>query len=83
MFSQLLLAPLAPLRGVAWITERLIDVAEGQLVEEEQQQIRIQLSELEAALERGEVSPDHYQTREEELLDRLFDLRSASPKETQ
>jgi len=66
LISGLLLLPLAPVRGVAWMADRLATEAERQLTDEGA--IREQLSALAAANDRGEISDDEYDAMEDRLL---------------
>lgn len=79
LLSGLLLLPLAPLRGTVWLAERLADYAEAQL--DEEQTVRRLLFEAEAALEAGELSETQYDEVEDELLERLEQIRSSSTVE--
>jgi len=65
----LLLLPLAPVEGVAWMAERL--AAEAQRQFEDPGVIRAELADLAAARDRGEIDDDDYDRIEEELLRRM------------
>lgn len=69
LFSAILLAPLAPVRGVVWIAEQVAEEAERQLYDESR--IRAELIELDLEAEEGLVSPEEQRRREDELMDRL------------
>jgi Gas vesicle protein G len=69
LFSELVLLPLAPVRGVAWLGARVAEHAEEQLAMEHDP--RRVLEEIEAALEQGELSQEDYAAAEEELLREL------------
>jgi hypothetical protein len=69
LISGLLTLPLAPVRGVVWITERVAEQAERELYGEDT--IRSQLYELQAAYEWGELTDEEFEEAERELLDRL------------
>ena len=66
LMSGLLLLPIAPVRGVAWMADRLAAEAERQLNDEGA--IREQLAALAAANDRGEISDDEYDAMEDRLL---------------
>ena len=66
LISGLVLLPLAPVRGVAWMADRLATEAERQLTDEGA--IREQLAALAAANDRGEISDDEYDAMEDRLL---------------
>ncbi|HET6818843.1 MAG TPA: gas vesicle protein GvpG [Mycobacteriales bacterium] len=66
LIRGLVLLPLAPVAGVVWIADRLADEAERQLHDDGA--LRLQLADLAAAYDRGEISADEYDRIEEELL---------------
>jgi hypothetical protein len=74
ILSGILLLPLAPLRGTVWIAEKLLEYAEGELNDEAT--VRRLLVEAEIAFENGELSEAEYELVEDELLDRLEELRA-------
>ena len=69
LVGGLLTLPLAPVRGLAWVFDQVVDEAEAQL--HDPARIRAELAEAEAALERGEIDEETYEALERELLDRL------------
>lgn len=69
LITGILTLPLAPVRGVAWVTEKVAEQAELELYDEGR--IMRELSELEAAHERGEISSDRFDAGVELLLERL------------
>jgi hemoglobin-like flavoprotein len=69
LLRALVLLPLAPVEGVAWLAERLAAEAERQLMDEGA--IRAHLAELAAANDRGEISNEDYDVIEEQLLRQL------------
>jgi hypothetical protein len=69
LIGGLLTLPLAPVRGLAWVFEQVVDEAEAQL--HDPRRIRAELANAEAALERGEIDEETYEALERELLDRL------------
>ncbi|MFE4055996.1 gas vesicle protein GvpG [Streptomyces sp. NPDC059096] len=69
LISGLLLFPLAPVRGVSWIAEQLMDAADGQI--HDPALIRAQLSALNQEFEEGSLSLEEFEEEEERLLDRL------------
>jgi hypothetical protein len=69
LFTGLLTLPLAPIKGVIWIAEKIQQEAERELYDE--RKIRGQLTEVELAYETGAIDEDTYVRLEEELLDRL------------
>jgi hypothetical protein len=69
LLSGVLLLPLAPVRGVIWISDRLIDAAETEL--NDPGVIRARLTALNRALEDGEIDLPQFEREEEHLLDLL------------
>lgn len=69
LFTGLLTLPLAPVRGVAWIADQVVEEAERQLYDEDR--IRAELLQLELDAEDGKLSEEEIRSREDELLERL------------
>lgn len=69
LITGILTLPLAPVRGVAWVTEKIAEQAELELYDENR--IMRELGELEAARHRGEISEAHLEAGVDELLERL------------
>jgi hypothetical protein len=69
LITGLLTLPIAPVRGVAWIAEKVAEQAEAELYDE--RKITRELAELDAARERGELDEELYEAYVDELLDRL------------
>lgn len=69
LITGILTLPLAPVRGVAWVAEKVAEQAEQELYDENR--ILRELSELEAAHDRGEVSDERFDAGVELLLERL------------
>jgi hypothetical protein len=76
LLTGLLTLPLAPVRGTVWIAERLAEEAERQL--DEEPAIRRALEELQVSYELGELGDDEFEQQEDELLQRLIDVRTAA-----
>lgn len=68
-FTELLLLPLAPVRGVTWVGEKIADQVDHQM--NDPAVIRAQIDELDAAFERGEITEDERDEQQEVLLQRL------------
>jgi hypothetical protein len=68
-FTGLLTLPLAPVRGVVWVTDQLVQEAERQLYDEDH--IRRELLQLEFDYDEGRLSADERREREEELMERM------------
>ncbi|OEJ28130.1 gas vesicle protein [Streptomyces agglomeratus] len=73
LLTQLLTLPLAPVRGVGWVVEQVARAAEDQYYDPGP--IMRELAELERALESGEIDEETFDRREDELLDRLEEIR--------
>jgi len=69
LFVGLLTLPLAPIRGTVWIAEKLAEEAAREL--DEGRRIRRELSEVELAYERGELTVEELELVEDDLLERL------------
>jgi hypothetical protein len=69
LFTALLTLPLAPVRGVVWVTEQVADELDRQMYDEDR--IRGELAALELDAEEGRLDERERIEREEELLDRL------------
>jgi hypothetical protein len=76
LLTGLLTLPLAPVRGTMWIAERLAEEAERRL--DEEPAVRRELEELQTAYELGEVDAATFERREDELLRRLIEIRTAA-----
>lgn len=69
LFTGLLTLPLAPVRGVVWIGEKVMEEMERELYDEES--IRRELVQLELEFEDGLIDEEERQMREDALLERL------------
>ena len=69
LITGLLTLPLAPVRGVGWVAEKVAEEAELELYDE--QRIMRELGELEAAQEEGLMSEETFNQGVDELLARL------------
>ncbi len=69
LFTGLLTLPLAPVRGVAWVAEQVLDEVERQRFDE--QAIRRELMQVELDFEDGKIDEDERKQLEEELFERL------------
>jgi hypothetical protein len=73
LISGLLTLPLAPVRGVAWISEQVALEAERELNDETR--ARRELAHLEMELELGRIDEQQFEEREDRLLERLAHAR--------
>jgi len=69
LITGLLTLPLAPVRGVAWVAEKVAEQAELELYDENR--ILRELIELEAARDRDEITEERFNAAVDELLERL------------
>ena len=70
LLTGLLMAPLAPVKGVAWVAQK---VAEAAMQEHHSPAaVHAQLRELARQLEAGMISESEFDQAEDELLDRLW-----------
>ncbi|UCM90527.1 gas vesicle protein GvpG [Streptomyces marincola] len=74
LLTGLLLLPLAPARGAAWVAERVADAAEREA--NDPAPVHARLAALHRALDEGEIGLDAFEAEEERLL-RM--LRPAGP----
>ncbi len=79
LISGLLTLPLAPVRGTAWLAERIQEQAERELYDEDA--IRGQLMQLEEARQSGDYEEDDLAAAEDELIERLMASRAAAGEE--
>ncbi|MDX6361356.1 gas vesicle protein GvpG [Streptomyces sp. NPDC058274] len=69
LITGLLTLPLAPVRGVVWVAEKINDAAEREL--HDPGVLRAQLAVLNREFEDGDISLEEFEREEERLLDRL------------
>ena len=69
LITGLLTLPLAPVRGVAWVAEKVAEQAETELYDENR--IMRELAELEAAHDQGQLSDEQFDAGVDLLLERL------------
>ena len=70
LVTGLLGLPLAPLRGVMWLAEQILEQAEDQFYDPAR--IRAQLEQVDEARRSGELSEEECVEIENELLQRLM-----------
>jgi hypothetical protein len=69
LISGLLTLPLAPVRGVTWVAEKVAEEAELEMYDE--QRILRELADLESAKDEGLIAQDTFDRGVDELLARL------------
>jgi hypothetical protein len=80
LITGLLTLPLAPVRGTVWLAERIQEQAEAELYDEDV--IRAQLMEIDAAREAGEIEEEEATQAEDQLLERLIAAREMGADRT-
>jgi hypothetical protein len=74
-FLDLLTLPVTgPINGTIWIAEKLLEQAENEMYDEGK--VRAKLMEMEMLLDLGDISEDEYMAAEDELLQRLREIRA-------
>jgi hypothetical protein len=76
LITGLLTLPLAPVRGVAWVADQLVGVAERQFYDPDA--IYAELRELSAELDSGRITEEEFDRAEDVLLQRLQDATNRS-----
>ncbi|MEE1767804.1 gas vesicle protein GvpG [Streptomyces sp. JV185] len=74
LLSQLATLPLAPVRGVAWVMERVVEAAENEYYDPAP--VERELAQLEQQLLDGDIDEETFDRREDVLLDRLDEIRA-------
>ncbi|MFE2584221.1 gas vesicle protein GvpG [Streptomyces sp. NPDC059378] len=74
LFTQIVTLPLAPVRGVGWVVDRVLEAAENEYYDPAP--VHRDLAELERQLLAGEIDEETFDRREDELLDRLDEIRA-------
>ena len=69
LLGEVLLLPLAPVRGAVWVMEQVLSEAERLYYDPAA--VRADLARLEERLEAGEIDDATFDRLEDELLDRL------------
>jgi hypothetical protein len=69
LITGILTLPLAPVRGVAWVAEKVAEQAESELYDEKR--IMVELAELERAKNAGEIDEEQFNRYVDDLLERL------------
>jgi hypothetical protein len=69
LFREIVLLPLAPVRGTAWVAEQIAEEADRRLYDEDN--IKRELVQLEIDADDGKVGPKEREAMEDDLLERL------------
>ncbi|MFK8906648.1 gas vesicle protein GvpG [Streptomyces sp. YS-3] len=73
LLTSLFTLPVAPVRAVTWVAQRVVDRAEEEYYDPAP--IWRRLAELEQQLLQGEIDEETFDRQEDELLDRLEEIR--------
>lgn len=69
LFKELVLLPLAPVRGTVWVAEQMAEEAERRLYDEDS--IKREMLQLEIDSDEGRLGEKERAAKEDELLERL------------
>ncbi|MEU7062645.1 gas vesicle protein GvpG [Streptomyces sp. NPDC051578] len=72
LLTHLLTLPMAPVRAVTWVAQRVVDQAEQEYYDPAP--VWRRLGELEQQLLRGEIDQETFDRQEDELIDRLSEI---------
>ncbi|GAA3304270.1 gas vesicle protein GvpG [Streptomyces cinereospinus] len=70
---EVLALPFAPVRGVGWVLDRVVEIAEREYYDPTP--VQAALADLERARLEGRIDEEEFTAREEELLRRLEEIR--------
>jgi len=79
LFKELVLLPLAPVRGTVWVTEKITEEAERRLYDEDS--IKREMLQLEIESDEGLLGEKERAAKEDELLERLAISRQRQAEE--
>ncbi|MFE5675380.1 gas vesicle protein GvpG [Streptomyces erythrochromogenes] len=74
LLTYLLTLPVAPVRAVTWVAQRVVEQAEEEYYDPAP--IWRELGVLEQRLLRGEIDQEDFDLREDKLLDRLSEIEA-------
>lgn len=80
LFTEVLLLPLAPVRSVIWVADRMRETAENEL--RDPAMLRARLALLNEAYEQGQIGEEEFEREEERLLDLLESRPGGAPAAT-
>ena len=81
LFKELVLLPLAPVRGTAWVAEQIADEADRRLYDEDN--IKREIVQLEIDHEEGAIGDEERERMENDLLERLAIARQRAAEEAE
>jgi len=79
LFKELVMLPLAPVRGTAWVAEQIAGEAERQLYDEDA--IKREMLQLEIDFDDGKLGEKERMAKEDELLERMAISRQRQSEE--
>jgi hypothetical protein len=79
LFKELVMLPLAPVRGTAWVAEQIAGEAERQLYDEDA--IKREMLQLEIDFDDGKLGEKERTAKEDELLERMAISRQRQAEE--
>jgi Gas vesicle protein G len=79
LFRELVLLPLAPVRGTAWVADQIAGEAERQLYDEDA--IKREMLQLEIDFDDGKLGEKERTAKEDELLERMAISRQRQSEE--
>lgn len=79
LFKELVLLPVAPVRGTAWVAEQIAEEADRQLYDEDS--IKRELMQLEIDHGKGVIGDEERERMERDLFDRLAVARARAAEE--
>lgn len=77
---DLLFPFLIPIKGVAWLGQKLMEQAESELTDKSR--VQEELLNLQTRLEMDEISEEEYKKKEAELMERLETIRKFKEEKT-
>jgi len=81
LFKELVLLPLAPVRGTAWVAEQIAEEADRRLYDEDS--IKREMVQLEIDQEDGLIGEEERERMENDLLERLAVARRRAAEEAE
>ncbi|MGP4083621.1 gas vesicle protein GvpG [Streptomyces sp. KR55] len=78
---EILALPLAPVRGAAWVLDKIVLAAEQEAYDPAP--VQAELADLERARTEGRIDEEKFAQREQELLQRLEEIRMYQLRQVQ
>jgi len=74
LITGILTLPIAPVRGIGWVVDKLVMAAEDEAYDPAP--VQEALANLERDRTAGRIDEDEFEEREQELLDRLEEIKT-------